>query len=449
MNRKVPLWVLALLLLFGVFTTVMFGWSVRHVVGGYDRLGSLGPIVEKIASLPELAQDSLYATGILSKPVFDDETGEMVRLPKQIISSPFPGLTGFYTSGTYPPGAENDPGYLLVPAFNIAKGQSTTKLIRISDGHVIHEWVPDLPIGNPETYEMWHPLLLNNGNLLFHWHADPILEIDICGDKVWESKAQYHHSLERDSDGTIWLAKHGDQADFPKLYQYQDAIITGIRPGGEVIFERSVTDLLIKNGYEALLLGMSIYTGDQIHLNDIQPALYSTEYWKKGDLLLSFRELSSVMLYRPSSDEIIWMKTGPWIRQHDPDFLGESMISVFGNDYVRGNTLGQSLIRGHNDIYVYDFETGSISQPFSTVLRDANVATHERGLHQILDDGTVIVEESNRGRILRLSQQEVIWEYTPQASEETVAMPTWSRYLTQDQAVPVLNILTETICNDT
>ena len=54
------------------------------------------------------------------------------------------------------------------------------------------------------------------------------------------------------------------------------------------------------------------------------------------------------------------------------------------------------MIRGQNDIYVYDFETNTITQPYSHVLKNADVRTWERGLHQMLNDGSVFVEESSQ-----------------------------------------------------
>ena len=49
------------------------------------------------------------------------------------------------------------------------------------------------------------------------------------------------------------------------------------------------------------------YLDDGLHLNDIQPALTDSPYWKKGDLFLSLRHKSLILLYRPSTGKIIWM----------------------------------------------------------------------------------------------------------------------------------------------
>ena len=62
----------------------------------------------------------------------------------------------------------------------------------------------------------------------------------------------------------------------------------------------------------------SSYIGfDPIHLNDVQPVNFSSEYWEKE--ILSLRHLSMLVLYRPSTNKVIWYKQGNWRYQHDID----------------------------------------------------------------------------------------------------------------------------------
>ena len=55
-------------------------------------------------------------------------------------------------------------------------------------------------------------------------------------------------------------------------------------------------------------------------------------YWRKGDLFLSLRSPSTVMLYRPATNKVIWRKDGPWSKQHDVDILDDHRISIFNNN---------------------------------------------------------------------------------------------------------------------
>ena len=47
------------------------------------------------------------------------------------------------------------------------------------------------------------------------------------------------------------------------------------------------------------------FKSDPTHLNDIQPVLKDGPYFKKGDLFLSLKFLSMVILYRPETNKII------------------------------------------------------------------------------------------------------------------------------------------------
>ena len=72
-----------------------------------------------------------------------------------------------------------------------------------------------------------------------------------------------------------------------------------------------------------------------------------------------------IVLYRPSTNEIIWYIRGPFFNQHDIDILDEKRISIFNNNYK--NYADGNYIIGNNEIIIYDFE----SKTFSKYLQDA------------------------------------------------------------------------------
>ena len=126
---------------------------------------------------------------------------------------------------------------------------------------------------------------------------------------------------------------------------YVDDGIVKLSPNGEILFEKSVSQIFIDNGLEYLLFatGDWEFTKDPIHLNDIQPIDKDGDFWKKGDVFLSLRSQSMVILYRPSINQIIWKLTGPFFHQHDVDILNDHTISVFNNNsklFVDGDSCG-------------------------------------------------------------------------------------------------------------
>ena len=355
------------------------------------------------------------------------------------------------------PGAVNDDGYLLLSAYDDKKGQSTVKLMRISDARVLHEWVPDIrqlkkhqhtdskffniTDLSPSDYRMIHPLLLDDGSIVFKYRG-PLFKVNACSDIEWEVDGVYHHSIEQDPDGSFWVSSVIEPSlyDKVKFIDFRDDAITKISPDGKVLFAKSVSQILEENGYRGLLFGAGLYDNDAIHLNDIQPAFYSSPYWEKGDLLLSLRDRSAVLLYRPSTNKIIWLKTGPWLNQHDVDFIGQSKISIFGNDVIR-TPVGSALVGNHNNIYIVDLADEHISMPYSETMKKSDVRTLSQGEQDILDNGDVFIEETDYARIMRLSPEQVVWEFTVKVDDNTLGMTGWSRYLTKSQASSIVSVL--------
>jgi len=453
MEKKIPVWVLVLVIFLGINCTVLFGGAVRHVFLGGEKFGKLGPVVITIGSFPSLVKKAFVAMWWPSPMLIDNR---------------FPEIDGFKKNGVLQNGAVEDDGYLLLSAYDNSKEQSTVKLIRISDQQVLHEWVPNIhelaesqktesPFFDSNDmrasrYRILHPLPLSDGGIIFQNMEGPLFKINTCSNIEWGIDGVFHHSIEQDPDGNFWVPSITEPASYnwfdDWFDEYRDDAITKVSPNGKVLFKKSVSKILEENGYRGLLFGAGPYDTDAIHLNDIQPAHYSTEYWEKGDLLVSIRNRSTVFLYRPSTDQIVWLKTGPWINQHDPDYIGQSKISIFGNDMVRGGELSRPrLMDGHNNIYLLDLADGSVSTPFTSVLKEFDVRTLEEGWQERLENGDVVVEETNYGRILRVSPKQVIWEFTVKVDDDTVGLVGWSRYLTKEQVRDILPVLEGANCS--
>lgn len=449
MMKKMPVWLTMFILILVFVLTVLFGWSVKHALNGDVRLGKTGGVVLAIADFPSLVKSTFIEVG----------RGDKSPL---LVNNRFPQIDGFKKNGKVQQGAIVDDGYLLLSAYDSGKRQSTVKLLRISDQQVLHEWVPD--IGQleetqhtdseffniadlrPSDYRMIHPLLLDDGSIVFKYRG-PIFKVNACSEVEWVIDGVFHHSIEQGIGGNFWVSSVVEPGSYDKskYVGYRDDAIAKVSPGGKVLFTKSVSEILEENGYRGLLFGVGLYDSDAIHLNDIQPALYSGKYWRKGDLLLSLRNRSLVLLYRPSSNKVIWMKTGPWLNQHDVDFVGQSKISIFGNDVMR-TPVGSTLLGEHNNIYLVDLAGETISTPYSGILKKLEVRTLHQGEQELLENGDIFIEETDYARILRLSAKAPVWEYTVKVDDSTLAMVHWSRYLTKSQVKGILPVLQRATC---
>ena len=307
-----------------------------------------------------------------------------------------------------------------------------------------------------------NPLLLEDGGLVFHMGDSYLFKVGPCSKVKWSASGKFHHSIERDEEGNYWSPTVMEPSSYEGVLNHRDDGIAKISPTGKVLFKKSVAKILEENGYRGLLAAG--FNEDPIHLNDIEPALTDTKFWKKGDLLLSLRHLSTIVQYRPSTDKIIWLKTGPWMNQHDPDFVNESGITVFGNNMVDNpgilefgsarilvdghNEHSRVMIGGHNEIYRYDFSDDSLSIPYSLVLKAMDVRTPLSGTAEVLPDGDVYVDETDFGRLLRLSPTGAKWEFVVRLDETHVSSLAMPRYLTEGQVSSILPRLKNTSCGN-
>jgi len=282
---------------------------------------------------------------------------------------------------------------------------------------------------------MKHPFLFENGDLLFKDQGGPLILIDKCSKIKWVKEGTYHHSIEMDHNQDLWVASQMPAENF-----INDSI-EKISKKGVVKFQKSVLELLEENNLGNLIV-TSKETIDPIHLNDIQPVLADGPFWIKGDIFLSLRNLSLVILYRPSSNKVLWYQQGPWVYQHDVDILDKNRISIF-NDNLN---LEKNKVNGSNNTLIYDFSSKKTSNPFKKAYEINKIKTPEAGLSEILDNNDIFVEETLNGRLLRMDKNgKIVWEYINRSDNKKLYILSWSRYLSNEIITKeLLNKLNET-----
>ncbi len=343
--------------------------------------------------------------------------------------------------------------------------QQQFELLDLNTGSSIKKWAPDNRAIYNRAYNAENPNKPKKGSDLYFKHpymnkdsaliinsqlASLLVKIDANSEVVWlNNDRTYHHSIEADDQDLLYVCatpfKSGRYDFYPGSFEtysnrlVDDHITILNEDDGSIVFDKSVIEILLENGYEELLLYKGQVILDPIHLNDVQPALTSTDYWKKGDLLVSCRNISTVFLYRPSTNEIVWLKHSPWWNQHDADFHGENEIVVFGNDVIREEISLDALIpnpnltfsenRPYNEVYLYNFEKDSVYTPFTEMLKTEKVRTVTDGRCDILDNGDLFFEETNKGRILIGDTLQKKIEYVKRIDDKYISSLFWSRII--------------------
>lgn len=435
MFKKIEIWVLYLVILFSILFAVGFGALVRQELVGNAKAGWISKSALMLAEIPINTKKILKGVGAQTD----------LRLADR-----FPDLDGFN-------GSPNDEElYLLLSKYDGDLNEGIVELVDLNNFKVLHTWNPDVDAfndlveqadefkyltrdNNEERSVLMHPKLTSDGGLLFGWEA-PLRKINVCSDLVFQNTHDvFHHSIETDSDGNIWAPSHSYPQTLPIRIVgrelpadggfYDDAIVK-LSSDGKVLFEKSVSQIFMDNGLEYLLfsVGDRLFVRDPIHLNDIQPVNFDGAFWQKGDIFLSLRHQSMIVLYRPSTNKIIWKGTGPFFHQHDVNILDDHRISVFNNkskDFVYGND-----VDGHNEVIVYDFKTDMYSYPLKDSLIENDVKTITEGRSEILPNGAVFIEESNYGRTLFFnSDGSLRWTHVNRAEDGNVDRVGWSRIL--------------------
>lgn len=364
-----------------------------------------------------------------------------------------------YHSSNFP--ESSDPGYLLLPAVDSGYKRAIIKLIRIADGKIIWQWIPNwdaihdgisekltfVPKGSINRYMAQHPLILGNGDLIFNTN-NSLIRLEKCGGNIrWLLNYPYHHSNELSADQkSLWVNSISeDYFDFnPWIKKHiRDDSIANVSLDGSLISNNSFSEILISNDLTALLLGTSgvSFNVDPIHLNQIVEASQDGNYWKRGDLLISARHLSTIFIYRPSTKKVVWYKQGPWMNQHSVGFLDNRRIYVFNNNVFGGIPSTELFLKINdtNKIMVYDFSSGLISEPFKQSLASLKPKTITEGRAQILSDGGLFFEETNNGRIFRTTKDDkLLWSLVIDYDKDNISKISWSRYYNQSEISPLL-----------
>jgi hypothetical protein len=277
-----------------------------------------------------------------------------------------------------------------------------------------------------------------------------LMRLDAKSNRLWINNSLiFHHTMNLDADSMIWactadldvdksIKVKGIQNFNGNIYRYRENYITQLdKNTGKILFHKGVSEILKENHYKNLLCGVSDpdkYPYDPLHLNDIQPILTDSKYWKKGDLLLSLRDRSVILLYRPSTNKIIRLIFGDFINQHDVDVYSENEISIFNNNYIQhendtlDNVCTVTDTLHSSEILLYNFKDSTFTKHFNNYMLNEKIWTETQGVHMKLANGDVFIESQNKGKLYILNQSGFVYKKMMHAPLKGYAFhPNWIR----------------------
>ena len=269
-------------------------------------------------------------------------------LPKNVLVEPL----GPPTRSAFAP----EPGVVVAPGYRAVMGylpELKSFGIRLVDasGAPVHRWRldyaaidPDGPSNGNDAPHAMH--LFRDGSALVNFdHGDAMARFDACGRVVWKRDGHFHHAFGPAEDGSMWTWR----GDTSSQDQYQYLVRFDPRTGRTLEEIGLVEDVLtapaarvafgIAREHKFMRRSAGAKIDDLFHPNDVEvltaamaPAFPGMQ---AGDLLLSFRNNNLVAVFDPRTKTLRWQAHGPWVRQHDPDFLPDGRIAVFNNNKGR------------------------------------------------------------------------------------------------------------------
>jgi len=461
MFKKIPLWVLLLILVLFIIIIPIYGFILSSSLKtGIFYRTILGNSAELIANFPRQVYYSLrYLKTSPDKIKKKENLKQGLNFTKKI---------KFYNT------------LILTQMTDSKTNMKYVALIEPNLNEKLHEWkLTETEInnffkkkdyGSLNTLEGINlPILdLKDGSIVFRFSFEEsgyMAKIDKNSKILWivkdfenDSFKVFHHDYGIDDQGNIyspvimskkhWLSNFLKRKKSKHLeHTYEDHGYVKISKDGEIEEVVSITDILIENGLGIYIYGTGILDWDGVHLNDVEPALFDGVVWKKNDLLISARNLSLVFIYRPSTKKIIWYKFGPWINQHDPDFVDYKTITVFGNDIIFSDKIGTSKmddllinLNKKNNIWKYDFLEKKATKIYSHAISKSKYKTYTGGYHYF--DGKNFLSNfySNAGVAEFYSSDDIVGTFVQLTEDDKINLvsgisfikfldfPNWTKY---------------------
>ena len=439
LRSRVELWIVAILLSLATLAALGFGAFMKDgAERSTPRGGALGRFAFRIGLMPADVYLRFFRApvyGPAREQRFHGRSG-LTGVTRQ------DGKAGYLVVARNVPFPEKDAADVVPRADSILGYMPlVVEIIDLNRRKTAHSWKP-VSDGRLSRFN-----ILPDGSLLAGGERGRMtFRMDACSNVVWEQSLRAHHSYERGVDGDIWSPWHVVPHTLPRTKpdDVEEDGLMKFSPAGEVLSRITLSGALMRAGHRHLLYGLAARRdGVPFHMNDVEPVLRDGLFWRRGDLFVSLRNSSVVLLYRPATDEVLWLQAGPWLHQHDVDVVSDSEISVYSNN----SFLDEDRIWGANEVYVHDFATGETRSPWREAMRRHDVRTVRGGGATLFGDGSLMLEEGNFGRILMLSPDgERVWSYVNRASDGVVYQIQASRWLDAEYGAEVARSIASLDC---
>lgn len=318
---------------------------------------------------------------------------------------------------------------------SIFEGRFTARLYA-SDGALIHEWPVDFFDLEAEGKGYRFNALIHgahlypNGDFIANLDARGVVRVSACGDIVWRNDSRAHHSIDVASDGTIWAPRHAAVKTEPRLAAIPvrfDHIGAFDPETGAMMRDIDLAESVIAADLEGLVRTNDLIHNDVMHLNDVEvldPDMADAfPMFDTGDKILNSRHFNQIWVIDGETGRPKWWKTGPFIGAHDPDFQPDGTITLLDNRPTDGEPQDATGLGayGGSRILRIDPATRGVEVIYQSGAH-SSFYTPYRGKHQVLENGNILIAETDAGRAMEVDPQgRVVWQFVNAWDETRVA----------------------------
>jgi len=309
-----------------------------------------------------------------------------------------------------------------------------------------------------------HVELLEGGDLLVIATHHMLLRLDRLSNVVWKLDISAHHDVAIGPDGNIFVLVDGVRTTEldGRPVAFQDDLVLIVTPLGKVAGEVSLCDAFSDTEWdgaiearlaaiektiperleqfreapsapdrermEAARIFEAATRGEYEGVEDVVNILFHTDaqdifhansiqvlerdnpgLWRRGDLMISVRELDIVAVIDHESGKVIWTwGEGELEGQHHATWLGDGTVLVFDNGTRRQYSRIVKL-DPHRRQIVWEYR-GTRKSPFFSAAR---------GGCQQLGNGNVLIAETDTGRAFEvIPGGEIVWEFYTEILEQ-------------------------------
>ncbi len=325
--------------------------------------------------------------------------------------------------------------------YTIFVGRGRINLIDMN-GRVVHEWEivsTQIKGGTPRAR------LLRDGHVLVG-RSDGIQEYDWDGKVVWEyipgESWKPHHDVFRKPDGNTLLIC---REEVPEEYKseikdperrnvpiYSDVILE-VSPDRELVWEWHQHEYLDINQCNPIPASRDWWAGpdnntitDWTHTNTVQ-ALPENKWYDQGDerfkpgnVLISMRQLDTILIVDRDTKEITWSYTGEYkggmSGQHDSHmiekgYVGEGNILVFDNGASPYKNLAHA---GCSFVLEIDPTTNQVVWVYED--REKFHSNFTSSCQRVRNGNTVVCEAAGSRFFEVTKEGEIVWEYVERSN---------------------------------